>query len=82
MRSLRDEYIRARVRAFIYHPSIRSHRASRTSKALWGWLGFRRAMDFDRTDTAARSREMAGRITPPRIAAAKRRAAGKGRAYG
>jgi len=64
MRSLRDEYIRARVRAFIYHPSIRSHRASGTSKALWAWLGFRRAMDFDRTYTAARSREMAGLITP------------------
>jgi len=64
MRSLRDEYIRARVRAFIYHPSIRSHRASGTSKALWAWLGFRRAMDFDRTYTAARSREMAGLIAP------------------
>ena len=63
-RSLRDEYILARARALTNHPSMRSHRASGLSKALWSWLGFRRAMDFDRTYPAARSREAAGLIPP------------------
>jgi len=63
-RSLRDEYILARARAFTDHPSIRSLRASGLSKALWSWLGFRQEMDFDRTHKAARSPETAGLSTP------------------
>ena len=80
-RSLRDDYILARARAFLRaftnHPSIRSLRASGLSKAIWSWLGFRRAMDFDRTYTAARSREMAGLITPTSNRSRKKTRGGK-----
>ena len=75
--SLRDEYILARARALTNHPSMRSHRASGLSKALWSWLGFRRAMDFDRTYPAARSREAAGLIPPTSSRIRKKSRGGK-----
>jgi hypothetical protein len=76
-RSLRDDYILARARAFTNHPSIRSLRASGLSKAIWSWLGFRRAMDFDRTHSAARSREVAGLNTPTSNRSRKKTRGGK-----
>jgi len=76
-RSLRDEYILARVRAFTHHPSIRSLRASGLSKALWSWLGFQRAIDFDRTHKAARSPETAGLNTPTSARGRKKSRSGK-----
>lgn len=76
-RSLRDEYILARARALTNHPSMRSYRASGLSKALWSWLGFRRAMDFDRTYPAARSREAAGLIPPTSSRIRKKSRGGK-----
>jgi len=63
-RSLRDEYVLARVRAFTNHSSIRLLRASGLRKALWAWLGFRRVIDFDRTHSVTRSPETAGLSTP------------------
>lgn len=76
-RSLRDEYILTRARAFTHHPSIRSHRASGLSKALWSWLGFQREMDFDRTHKAARSPETAGLTTPTSARNRKKTRGGK-----
>lgn len=76
-RSLRDEHILARARAFTQHPSVRSLRSSGLSKALFAWLGFRRAMDFDHTHTAARSREVAGLITPTSDRSRKKTRGGK-----
>ena len=76
-RSLRDEYISARVRAFTHHPSIRSLRASGLSKALWSWLGFQRVMDFDRTHKAARSPATAGLSTPTSARGRKKSRSGK-----
>jgi len=76
-RSLRDEYILTRVRAFTHHPSIRSHRVSGLSKALWSWLGFQREMDFDRTHKAARSPETAGLTTPTSARSRKKTRGGK-----
>ena len=77
-RSLRDEYILARTRALIHHPSIRSHfRASGLRKALWSWLGFQRVMDFDRTHKVARSPETAGLTTPTSARNLKKSRGGK-----
>ena len=81
-RSLRDDYILARARAFTNHPSIRSHRVSGLSKALWSWLGCRQGMDFDRTHPAARSREVAGLITPTSARSRKKTRNGKGLEHG
>ena len=58
-RSLRDDYILARARAFISHTN-----AQGSSRALWSWLGFRRVIDFDRIHPGTRSRETAGLTTP------------------
>ena len=60
MRSLRDEYIRVRARAFTNH----TPRACGLSKALWSWLGYRRVIDFDCIHSGARSPETAGLSTP------------------
>jgi len=46
-RSLRDDYVLARVRAFTQHPSMASVRSCHLSKALWSWMGYRRKLDFD-----------------------------------
>jgi hypothetical protein len=76
-RSLRDEYILARARAFTNHPSIRSLHACGLSKALWSWMGFQREMDFDRTHKAARSPETAGLSTPTSARGRKKSRGGK-----
>ena len=76
-RSLRDEYILTRARAFTHHPSLRSHRASGLTKASWSWLGFQREMDFDRTHKAARSPETAGLGTPTSARSRKKTRSGK-----
>ena len=47
MRSLRDEFMLARVRAFTQHPSMAALRLCHLSKALWSWMGYRRKLDFD-----------------------------------
>ena len=57
-RSLRDEYILTRARAFTHH--VRGG-----SRALWRWLGFRREIDFNLIHVGdARSPEAAGLVTP------------------
>ena len=72
VRSLRDEYIRARARAFSHHSP-----RSGLSKALWSWLGFRRVIDFDRIHPGTRSREAAGLSTPASARNRKKSRGGK-----
>ena len=70
MRSLRDEYMLARVRAFTQHPSMASLRRCHPSKALWSWMGYRRKLDFDhqwgwKTPHSMVRNAMAADITTP-----------------
>ena len=71
-RSLRDDYILARARAFISHTN-----AQGSSRALWSWLGFRRVIDFDRIHPGTRSREAAGLTTPASTRNRKKSRGGK-----
>jgi len=69
-RSLRDEYVLARVRAFTRHPSMASVRSCHLSKALWSWMGYRRKLDFDhqwgwKTPHSVVRNAMAADITTP-----------------
>jgi len=73
-RSLRDEYILARVRNFHNHSS---GRASGLGKAVFSWMGFRRVIDFDRIYPGARSREAAGLNTPASARNRKKSRGGK-----